>query len=125
PSTAPETAPPALASFEFTPLTRQEPDTEVAETMTPEAWGGLGACYAANGDYASAADAYARAYEAEPNADFALAAGQSAEHAGAKNGAVGYYLGVLETSAEPQSYPEEDDLWNESLVMLSLELRSY
>ena len=82
----------------------------------PEAWGGLGAIYAACGDYSSASTAYARAYTAKPDADFALAAGENAECAGDMPNAVAYYLRALETYYETQPQLEEEEPWNETLV---------
>ncbi|HLK60256.1 MAG TPA: hypothetical protein VKU00_27080 [Chthonomonadaceae bacterium] len=120
-----ETALPKLATLEDAPIPRASTSNEVPEAISAEDWGKLGTLYAVNGDYADAADAYGRAYEAQPDPDLALAAGQSAESAGEVNEALAYYLHALETSTEPQLYPEEDEQWNEKLVMLSLECSSF
>ena len=124
-SHAAETAMPApvSVSFEYASLARA--DTAPQETVPPEAWGGLGAWYAAQGDYACAADAYARAYQEQPDPDFAMAAGQSAESAGGVNDALDYYLQALKMSTEQQSYPEEDETWNETLITPCSEPCSY
>ena len=64
----------------------------VPEAVSPETWRGLGAWYAANGEYACAADAYARAYAAQPDPDFALEAGQPIADVAGNHGA-GYMMG--------------------------------
>lgn len=69
--------------------------------------------YENHGDYAQAANAYARAYNAVPTESTAFCAGQAAENAGDVSQAVLYYSQILRQPLKQKPQPEKGTrIWN-------------
>ena len=69
-------------------------------TCAARSWQALGDAYKTCGDYSRASQAYGQAFANQPDADYALAAGESAERAGDTGASLEYVALALDSAAD-------------------------